>query len=73
MSRNFNLKTCSGLEEVFQQVLTICVGIYLSKFMRLQFILREIHNDLNSRTSSTCNTNDLLEPLGLQSYSTNSS
>ena len=36
-------------------------------------ILRESHNDHNSRTSSTHNTNDLLEPQGLQSYNTNSS
>ena len=36
-------------------------------------ILRESYNDHNSRTSSTHNTNDLLEPQGLQSYNTNSS
>ena len=36
--------------------------IFLSKFIS---ILRESRNDHNSRTSSTHNTNDLLEPQGL--------
>ena len=36
--------------------------IFLSKFIS---ILRESRNDHNSRTSSTHNANDLLEPQGL--------
>ena len=36
-------------------------------------ILRESHNEHNSQTSSTRNTNELLEPQRLQSYNTNSS
>ena len=36
--------------------------IFLSKFIS---ILRESRNDHNSQTSSTRNTNDLLEPQGL--------
>ena len=36
--------------------------IFLLKFIS---ILRESRNDHNSRTSSTHNTNDLLEPQGL--------
>ena len=36
--------------------------IFLSKFIT---ILRESRNDHNSQTSSTRNTNDLLEPQGL--------
>ena len=31
-------------------------------------ILRESHSEYNSRTSSTCNTNGLIEPQRLQSY-----
>ena len=36
-------------------------------------ILRESHNEHNSQTSSTRNTNELLEPQRHQSYNTNSS
>ena len=36
-------------------------------------ILRESHNNHNSRTSSARNTDDFLEPQGLQSCNTNSS
>ena len=36
-------------------------------------ILRESHNEHNSQTSSTRNTNELLEPKRHQSYNTNSS
>ena len=69
MSRNFSLKTCSGLEEVFEQILTIRVGIYY-KYL-YSSTLRESHDDHNSRTSRKRNTNDLLKPQGLQSYNTN--
>ena len=69
---NCSLKTCSGLVEVFQQILKIRVGIYLSKFLRLYPARKhESCNDHNSRMSSTRNTNDSLEPQGLQSYNTN--
>ena len=65
------MKTCSGLEEVFQQILAIRVRIYLSKFTQLHFAGKpQCHN---SQTSNTSNTNDLLEPQRLQSYNTNSS
>ena len=57
------MKTYSGHGEVLDQILTIRVGNdFLSKFIS---ILRESRNDHNSRTSSTHNTNDLLEPQGL--------
>ena len=50
----------------------IHLGIYLSKFLRLfPARKRESYNDHNSRMSSTRNTNDSLEPQGLQSYNTN--
>ena len=56
-------------EEVFEQILTIRVGIYYEYLY--SSTLRESHDDHNSRTSRKRNTNDLLKPQGLQSYNTN--
>ena len=49
---------------------------FVSEFIYISLygsILSESHNEHNSQTSSTCNTNELLEPQRHQSYNTNSS
>ena len=69
-SRNVKPPIAKATHKALNILIFVSIKIYQSLDSS---ILRESHNNHNSRTSSARNTNDLLEPQGLQSYNTNSS